>query len=84
MHESAVTADILKIVLRYARLNKVKQVRRINLQIGELSDLEEELKDCENAIPPHSVKPQQILVIDELETAIREKKKELAELKEKA
>ena len=47
----------------------------------ELKNLEERLKDREDALPAHSVKPNQMLIIDELETAIEEKKKELAELK---
>jgi len=49
----------------------------------EIKELEEKLKDREDALPAHSVKPQQILIIDELETAIEEKKKELAELKKR-
>ena len=46
----------------------------------EMKELEEKLKDREDALPAHSVKPQQMLIIDELETAIEEKKNELAEL----
>jgi len=49
----------------------------------EIKDLEEKLKDREDALPAHSVKPQQMLIIDELETAIEEKKNELAELKKR-
>jgi len=49
----------------------------------EMKELEEKLKDREDALPAHSVKPQQMLIIDELETAIEEKKNELAELKKK-
>lgn len=49
----------------------------------EIKNLEERLKDREDALPAHSVKPNQMLIIDELETAIEEKKKELAELKQK-
>ena len=49
----------------------------------EIKELEEKLKDREDALPAHSVKPQQMLIIDELETAIEEKKNELAELKKK-
>ena len=47
----------------------------------EIKDFEEKLKDCEDALPAHSVKPNQMLIIDELETAIEEKKKELSGLK---
>ena len=49
----------------------------------EIKELEEKLKDREDALPTHSVKPQQMLLIDELETAIEEKKNELAELKKR-
>ncbi len=49
----------------------------------EIKNLEEKLKDREDALPAHSVKPNQMLIIDELETAIEEKKKELAELKKR-
>lgn len=49
----------------------------------QIKDLEEKLKDREDALPAHSVKPQQMLIIDELETAIEEKKNELAELKKR-
>ena len=49
----------------------------------EIKELEEKLKDREDALPAHSVKSQQMLIIDELETAIEEKKNELAELKKR-
>ncbi len=49
----------------------------------QIKELEEKLKDREDALPAHSVKPQQMLIIDELETAVEEKKKELAELKKR-
>lgn len=42
MHELSVTKDILDIVLRYARRHKVTEVKKIYLEIGALSDLEEE------------------------------------------
>ena len=47
----------------------------------QIKDLEEKLKDREDALPAHSVKPNQMLIIDELETAIEEKKNELAGLR---
>jgi nitrogen fixation NifU-like protein len=47
----------------------------------EIKELEEILKDREEALPPHSIQPQQMLFIEELDTKIEEKKKELAELK---
>ena len=46
----------------------------------EIRELEEELKDREASLPAHSIRPQQMLVIEELETAIEEKKKELERL----
>jgi len=49
----------------------------------EIKDLEQKLKDREDALPAHSVKPHQMLLIDELETGIEEKKNELAELKKR-
>ena len=46
----------------------------------EIRDLKEKLKDREASLPAHSVRPQQMLVIEELETAIEGKKKELERL----
>jgi chromosome segregation ATPase len=46
----------------------------------EIRDLEEKLKDREASLPAHSVRPQQMLAIEELETAIEEKKEELERL----
>lgn len=42
MHELPVTEEILKIVLRYARRHGVTEVKKVYLEIGALSDLEEE------------------------------------------
>ena len=42
MHELSVTKDILNIVLRHARRNNVTEVKKIELEIGALSDLEQE------------------------------------------
>ena len=47
----------------------------------EIHALEEKLKDREASLPAHSVRPQQMLAIEELEIAIEEKKKELNMLK---
>jgi len=47
----------------------------------EIKNLEEKLKDREDALPAHSVKPNQMLIIDELETEIEKKKDELARLR---
>ena len=49
----------------------------------EIMELEEKLKDREDALPAHSVKPQQMLFIEELETSIEEKKNELAGLRKR-
>jgi hydrogenase nickel incorporation protein HypA/HybF len=42
MHELPITESILKIVLKHAEANNVRQVVSIHLQIGKLSDLEDE------------------------------------------
>jgi hydrogenase nickel incorporation protein HypA/HybF len=42
MHELPITESILKIVLTYAEKNDVRQVMAINLQVGRLSDLEDD------------------------------------------
>lgn len=42
MHELPVTEEILKIVLQYARRHGVTEVKKVFLEIGALSDLEEE------------------------------------------
>jgi hypothetical protein len=47
----------------------------------EIEALEAQLREREDSLPAHSLRPQQILVIEELETAIEGKKKELDELR---
>jgi hypothetical protein len=47
----------------------------------EIEALEAQLKDREASLPAHSVRPQQMLVIEELETAVEGKRKELDELR---
>ena len=49
----------------------------------EIKELEAQLRDREASIPAHSVRPEQILIIEELEAAIGGKKKELEELRRK-
>ena len=49
----------------------------------EIKELEAQLRDREVSLPAHSVRPQQILVIEELEAGIVGKKKELVELRRK-
>ena len=52
-----------------------------NELLEEIKRLEEALEDREKALPAHSIKPNQLLVIEELEEAIEKKRKELEELK---
>jgi len=47
----------------------------------EIRELEERLKDRELALPAHSIRPAQLLLIEELEEEIKEKKRRLAALK---
>ncbi len=47
----------------------------------EIKELEEKLKDREDALPAHSIRPHQILVIEELEAAIEGKIRELEKLR---
>ena len=42
MHEMPITESILNIVLKHAAMNNARQVMSIHLQIGKLSDLEDE------------------------------------------
>ena len=56
-------------------MNKEEELKK------EIKELEEKLKDREDALPAHSVKPNQMLIIDELETEIEKKKDELAGLR---
>jgi hydrogenase nickel incorporation protein HypA/HybF len=42
MHELPVTESILRVVLTYAKNNDVKKVNVIHLEVGEMSDLEDE------------------------------------------
>lgn len=50
----------------------------------EIKELEAQLREREVSVPAHSVRPQQILVIEELEVGIEGKKKELVELRRKS
>jgi hypothetical protein len=47
----------------------------------EIEALESQLREREASLPAHSVRSQQILFIEELETVIEGKKKELNELR---
>lgn len=42
MHEMPITESILNIILKHAMMNKANKVMAIHLEIGKLSDLEDE------------------------------------------
>ena len=46
----------------------------------EIIQLKEEKTDREKALPAHSLRPHQLLAIEELEEEIEQKQKELADL----
>jgi len=50
----------------------------------EIDELKAELKDREDSLPAHSVQPHQILLIEELEAAIENRKKELIKLRKRS
>ena len=50
----------------------------------EIEALEAQLREREAALPAHSVRPEQLLAIEELETIMSEKKKELNRIHGKA
>ena len=52
--------------------------------VKEIESLEAQLREREASLPAHSVRPEQMLVIEELETTISKKKMELDRLYEKA
>jgi hypothetical protein len=47
----------------------------------EIEELEAKLQDREDSLPAHSVRPKQMLVIEEIETALQGKRNELDELR---
>ena len=49
----------------------------------EIKELEVKLQDRIDALPAHSVRPHQLLIIEELEEAVDEKRKMLEKLKQK-
>ncbi|MFC1670358.1 hypothetical protein ACFL20_08185 [Spirochaetota bacterium] len=59
-----------------------KDSRNANIEKlkDEISRLEEDLTEREASIPAHTVRPHQIMAIEELEEEIREKKEELKSL----
>ena len=50
----------------------------------EIEALKAQLREREASLPAHSVRPEQLLAIDELETSISEKKRELERMYQKA
>ena len=50
----------------------------------EIAELKAELKDREDSLPAHSVQPHQILLIEELEAVIENRKKELNKLRKRS
>lgn len=53
---------------------------RIDRIKAEIQKLKEEKADRERALPAHSIRPHQLLVIEELEEAIAQKQEELKTL----
>ncbi|UCG64666.1 MAG: hypothetical protein JSW12_18945 [Deltaproteobacteria bacterium] len=50
----------------------------------EIDELKAELKDREDSLPAHSVRPEQMLVIEDLEAVIEDKEKELNKLRKRS
>ena len=80
-HCAFLAAETLQDALNDYMVQPNKMIVKEDELEKEIEELEEILKDREEALPPHSIQPQQMLFIEELDTKIEEKKKELAELK---
>ena len=80
-HCAFLAAETLQDALNDYMVQPNKMIVKEDELEKEIKELEEILKDREEALPPHSIQPQQMLLIEELDTKIEEKKKELAELK---
>lgn len=50
----------------------------------EIAELKAQLRDREDSLPAHSVRPHQILLIEELEAVIENRKKELSKLRKRS
>lgn len=50
----------------------------------QIQELEAQLRDREDSLPAHSVQPQQMLVIEELEAVMEDKEKELNKLRKRS
>ncbi len=55
---------------------------KIRLLEEELGRLREEKEEREAALPAHSIRPHQLLAIEDLEEEIRRKEAQLAEMKD--
>ena len=51
--------------------------------VNEIDHLKDELKQREAQLPAHSIRPHQILAIEELEEKIKEKKEQLRSVEKK-
>jgi chromosome segregation ATPase len=56
---------------------------RRNQLVNEIGQLKDELKQRESQLPAHSIRPHQILAIEELEEKIKQKKEQLRSLEKK-
>ena len=74
----------------FARVKEfVSEIRRASEEFAleeeqlakELGQMKEELKERERALPPHSVRPHQLIAIEELEEEISLKEKEMLKLR---
>ena len=64
--------------VRRAQETLVQEATRLTLRLNELK---EELREREAALPAHSVRPHQLLAIEELEEEITLQEKKLEHLK---
>lgn len=55
----------------------------MNELVNEIDRLKDELKQREAQLPAHSIRPHQILAIEELEEKIKQKKEQLRSLENK-
>lgn len=56
---------------------------RANQLVNEIDRLKNELKQREAQLPAHSIRPHQILAIEELEEKIKQKKEQLRSVEKK-
>ena len=55
----------------------------MNELVNEIGQLEKELKQREEQLPAHSIRPHQILAIEKLEEKIKQKKEQLRSVENK-